>query len=83
MESSGFVSTSAVYARFFVGNEDLGNDDGYRAVHALEDDELAQDSLQCVLEGKLQIRPQFSALTGRALRKAVREARYGGDAQVV
>lgn len=79
MESLGFVSTSAVYARFFVGNEDLGSDDVYRALHALEDDELAQDGLQRLLEGKLQIRPQFSALTGRALRKAVREARYGGD----
>jgi len=25
------------------------------------------------------VRPQFASLTGRELRKAVREAQYGGD----
>lgn len=79
MESLGFVSTSAVYARFFVGSEVFGIDNVYRALHALKDDELARDGLQRLLEGELQMRPQFSALTGRALRKAVREARYQLD----
>jgi len=46
MESLGFVSTSAVYAQFYVGSEDVGRDEVYRALHALEDDELAQDGLQ-------------------------------------
>ena len=78
MESLGFMSFSAVCAQFFVGSEDVGRDEVYRALHALEDDELAQEGLQCLLVGKLQLHPQFSALTGRALRKAVREAQYGG-----
>lgn len=81
METLGFASLSAVYARFFVGSEDVGRDEVYRALHALEDDELAQDGLQRLLAGKLQVHPQFSALTGRALRKAVREAQYDGDGQ--
>lgn len=79
MERLGFVLTSAVYAQFFVGSEDFGSGEVYRALHALEDDELAQDGLQRLLAGKLQVRTQFSALTGRALRKAVREAQYGDD----
>jgi hypothetical protein len=83
MESLGFVSTRAVYGQFFIGSEDLGRDEVYRALHALEDAEPAQDGLQRMFDGKLQIRPQFAALTGRALRKAVREARYGGDGQAV
>jgi len=81
MESLGFISTRAVYARFFDGSEDVGRDKVYRALHALEDAEPAQDGLQRLLEGKLQVRAQFAALTGRELRKAVREEQYGGDDQ--
>lgn len=79
MERLGFVLTSAVYAKFFVGSEDFGSGEVYRALHALEDNELAQEGLQRLLAGKLQVRTQFSSLTGRALRKAVREAQYGDD----
>jgi hypothetical protein len=80
MESLGFVSTSAVYARFFVASEDFESGEVYRALHALEDDESVHVGLQRLLDGKLQVHPQFVGLTGRALRKAVREAQYGdGD----
>jgi hypothetical protein len=78
-ESLGFSSKKEVYAHFFVGSEDCGRSEVYRALHALEDVELAVDGLQRLLDGKLQVRPQFAALTGRGLRKAVREAQYGGD----
>jgi hypothetical protein len=79
MESLGFVSSTVAYARIFVGSEDCGPSEVYRALHALEDAELAVDGLQRLLDGKLQVRSQFASLTGRELRKAVREARYGGD----
>lgn len=79
MESLGFVSQKVVYAQFFVGSEDCEGDEIYRALHDLEDLELAQDGLQRLLDGKLQVRPQFAALTGRGLRKAVREARHSED----
>jgi len=79
MESLGFVSSSVAYARIFVGSEECGPSEVYRALHALEDAELAVDGLQRLLDGKLQVRPQFASLTGRELRKAVREAQYGGD----
>ena len=46
-------------------------------LHELEDVELAQSGLQRLLGGRLQLHPEFAALTGRELRKAVREARHG------
>ncbi len=81
MESLGFVSEKVVYAQFFVGSEDCGPDEVYRALHDLEDHELALDGLQRLLDGTLQVRPQFEKLTGRALRQAVREARHSRNEQ--
>ena len=75
-ESLGFVSKRVVYAQFFVGSENFEPDEIYRALHALEDVEGVQDGLQRQLGGKLHVRPQFAELTGRELRKAVREAQY-------
>jgi hypothetical protein len=54
MESLGFVSEKVVYAQFLVGSEDCGPDEVHRALHALEDIELAQDGLKRLLGGKLQ-----------------------------
>jgi len=78
-ESFGFVPEKAVYALFFVGSEALERAEVYHALHELEDVERAQEGLQRLLGGKLQLRPEFSELTGRHLRKAVREARHGND----
>lgn len=75
-ESLGFVSTKVVYAQFFIGSEDLDQGAVYRALHDLEDAELAHVGLQRLMDGRLQVRPDFAALTGRELRKAVREARH-------
>lgn len=75
-ESLGFVSTKVVYAEFFTSSEDMGQGAVYRALHDLEDTELAHVGLKRVLDGKLQVRPDFANLTGRELRKAVREARH-------
>ena len=75
-ESLGFVSTKAVYAEFFTGSEDVGQSAVYRALHDLEDTELAHVGLKRVLDGKLQVRPAFADLTGRELRKAMREAQH-------
>ena len=38
--------------------------------------EPAQEGLRRLLEDKLQIRQEFAALTGRELRKAVRQAQH-------
>lgn len=75
-ESLGFVSTKAVYAEFFTGSESLGKRAVYRALQDLEDTELAHVGLERLLDGKLQVRPTFANLTGRELRKAVREAQH-------
>lgn len=75
----GKASEKAVYAKFFVESDALGCDEVYRALHELEDTELVQDGLKRFFDGELQVHPQFSVLTGRELRKAVREARYGKD----
>lgn len=71
-ERLGCVPTKVVYAKFFTGSEDVGQDAVYRALHDLEDNELAHVGLQHLLDGRLQVRPEFADLTGRALRKAVR-----------
>jgi hypothetical protein len=73
-ESLGFVSTKVVYAEFFIGSEGLGKSAVYRALHDLEDTELAHVGLKRLLDGKLQVRPAFADLTGRELRKAMRKA---------
>lgn len=75
-ESLGFVSKKTVYAQFFVGSDTLGAAGVYRALHDLEDEEPAQEGLKRLLDGKLQVRPEYAELSGRALRKAVREAQH-------
>lgn len=75
-ESLGFVSKKTVYAHFFVGSEAIDGNEVYRALHDLEDDEPAQDGFKRLLDGKLQVRQEYAELTGRALRKAVREAQH-------
>jgi hypothetical protein len=81
LEGLGFISDKVVYAQFFVGSEDCGSDVVYRALHDLEDHELAHDGLQRLQDGKLQVRPQFEKLTGRELRMAVREAQHSRNEQ--
>ena len=78
-ESLGFISKKVVYDKFFVDSNAIEPDEVYRALRALEDVELAQEGLKRLLDGKLQVRHEFSALTGRELRKAVREAQHGKD----
>lgn len=75
-ESLGFVSKKTVYAHFFVGSEAIDGNEVYRALHDLEDDEPAQDGFKRLLDGKLQVRQEYAELTGRALRKAVREVQH-------
>lgn len=78
-EGFGSVSEKAVYAQFFVDSDAFDRAEVYHALHELEDVELAQDGLKKLLDGKLQVRPEFAETSGRELRKAVREARYGKD----
>jgi hypothetical protein len=75
-ESLGFVSRKTVYAQFFVGSDAVVANEVYRALHDLEDDEPAHEGLRRLLDGKLQVRQEFAELTGRELRKAVREAQH-------
>lgn len=74
-EGLGFVSRKAVYAQFFMGSEAIDSNEVYRVLHDLEDEEPAQDGLKRMLDGKLQVRQEFAHLSGRELRKAVREAK--------
>lgn len=76
LESLGFVSKKVVYAQFFVGSDTFDISEVYHALHDLEDEECAQDALSRMFDGRLQIRQEFATLTGRELRKAVREARH-------
>jgi hypothetical protein len=75
-EGLGFLPKKVLYAKFFVGSEGISQDDVYHALHNLEDAEPAQEGLKRLLEDKLQLRQEFAALTGRELRKAVREAKH-------
>lgn len=74
-ESLGFVSKKTVYAQFFVGSDAIDSNEVFRALHDLEDEEPAQDGLKRMLDGKLQVRQEFAHLSGRELRKTVREAK--------
>lgn len=82
-ESLGYISRKVVYSRYFVGAETFDPDEVYQVLHELEDVELAQSGLQRLLGGKLQLHPEFAALTGRELRKAVREARHDHNDEAI
>lgn len=82
-ESFGSVSEKSVYAKFFVGTDTFDRAEVYQVLHELEDVELAQSGLKRLLDGKLQLRPEFAELTGRELRKAVREARHGKNDEAI
>jgi hypothetical protein len=82
-ESLGFLSRKDVYSQFFVGADTFDPDEVYQVLRQLEDVELAKSGLQRLLGDKLRLHPDFAELTGRELRKAVREARHGGDGEAL
>ena len=75
LERLRFVSTKVVYAQFFLGSDAIDESKVYRALRDLENEEPAQDGLKRMLDGKLQVRQEFAHLSGRELRKVVREAK--------
>ncbi len=74
-EQLGFAPRKVTYAKFFDNLDELDEEALARALRAVEDEAPAQAALERELSMPVQLKGPWRSVGGRALRKAIREAR--------